>query len=81
MLRICGCPIPAGDTEALVRLLEDDVTLTSDEAAAAICHASDADRPIDTLDADIRTAILHVIAEPPSDALRALRDALASGCC
>ncbi len=82
VLRICGCDITSEDAATLIGLLWDDVTLASDESAAAIAFARDADQPIEALDPDIRDAIVHVLEHGgATGSLVALRDALARGCC
>jgi hypothetical protein len=81
VLRLCGCAIEGDDVDRLVELLAADVTLASDEAAAAVRFARDGGTTIERLDPDIRDAILHVLADPPSESLAELRDSLARGSC
>jgi hypothetical protein len=82
MLTVCDCILAASDVGILVGRLDDDHTVISDEAAAAIRFAVAAGSSTDTLDRDLRDAIRHVLLDGPlPPALRALRASLDSGCC
>ena len=59
--------------------LDDDHTVLSDEAAAALPYAIHSDTPILLLDDDLRDAIEHVLQRPLPIGLSVLRDALNSG--
>ena len=78
---VCGCHLSVEDTATLIGRLDDDHTVVSDEAAAALRFAVAAGLPADKLDRDVRDAIVHVLYEPLPPGLGALRDAIDSGCC
>ena len=79
MFTICGCQLTTGDATLLIGRLEDDLTVLSDEAAAALRYAIAANAPTPLLDYDLRDAIEHVLHGPLPLNLSALRDALSSG--
>jgi hypothetical protein len=81
MLTLCDCPIPDEDIRTLIDRLERDVTLDSDEAAAALRFALETKTSAISLDPAIRDAIKDVLHEPLPIGLSELRDALASGYC
>ncbi len=82
MLSVCGCQLSIEDTIALVERLEDDPTVVSHEAAAAIRYAAESGTPTATLDPDLQDAIRHALAHGPLPlGLGALRDALDAGGC
>jgi hypothetical protein len=81
VLRLCGCEITSEDSDTLIALLDADVTLLSDEAAAALRWAQDTGSPINQLDDDICLALQHVLSEVPAGSLTTLRSVLGRGCC
>jgi len=82
MLSVYGCQLSVEDTNALVERLEDDPTVVSHEAAAAIRYAAESGAPTTILDSDLQDAIRHALAHGPLPlGLGALRDALARADC
>jgi hypothetical protein len=77
MLSVCGCELSSEDTDTLIGRLEDDPTVISDEAAAAIRYAAEAGVPADVVDPDLQDAIRHALLHGPLPlGLGTLRDAL-----
>ena len=81
MLQLCGCVIPPEDVDTLIDLLEADVTLVSDEAAAAIRYARGSGDEVTDIHPDLRDAIIHVLDDSRITSLSSLRDALQAGSC
>jgi hypothetical protein len=82
MLTVCGCPLSTEETTALVERLEDDPTVVSHEAAAAIRYAAESGAPTTNLEPDLQDAIRHALVHGPLPlGLGALRDALNGGDC
>jgi len=80
MLSVCGCQLNSEDTATLIGRLEDDPTVISDEAAAAIRYAAETGGPADPLDPDLQDAIRHALLHGPLPlGLGALRDVLNGG--
>ena len=80
MLSVCGCQLSNEDTVTLIGRLEDDPTVISDEATAAIRYAAESGVPANVVDPDLRDAIRHALLHGPLPlGLGALRDALNSG--
>ncbi len=80
MLTVCGCQLSVEDTTALVKRLEDDPTVVSHEAAAAIRYAAESGAPAPMLEPDLQDAIRHALLHGPLPlGLGALRDALNAG--
>ena len=80
MLTVCGCQLSVEDTTALVERLEDDPTVVSHEAAAAIRYAAESGAPAPMLEPDLQDAIRHALLRGPLPlGLGALRDALNAG--
>lgn len=81
MFTICGCQLTRDDVTVLIGRLDDDHTVLSDEAAAALRYAVASNTPTLLLDYDLCDAIEHVLRGPLPLGLSALRDALTSGRC
>ena len=79
MFTICGCQLTTDDATILIGRLDDDHTVLSDEAAAALRYAIASNTPTLLLDYDLRDAIEHVLHGPLPLSLSELRDALNSG--
>lgn len=83
MFTVCGCDLDDDEAVTLLELLDNDVTLVSDEASAAIRYAISTGAPANKLDPAIKAAVKHALADergllPPG--LQQLRVAVSNGC-
>jgi len=76
-MRLCGCELSSGDVDRLLDLLVDHGSPISVEAAAALAWNRGNGRSIDTLEPEIRRAIVRAVEGVPVDnGLAVLRDVL-----